>query len=275
MSYNKLDFLNEEQDPKMVDKVCIRMNDLFLPDEELLYIAVQKKPAINLSPNSVVLTNKRLILFRSKSLGLLMDFEEYLWQNLFNFNMKETIFGADFVFKTVYGTEIKIDYLPRTQARKLYQLSQLQKKSEEAIINQENNPTDAVGVESTSVSDVIDEETIIPDMPLQTESQPEVEIANVFEEENRTFDVFEEEQLSTLIEEAQTIENDPPIMEDEIQSVESIEIITSNNTESQVFIHQKEEDPVATLQKLKYLLNNGLITQQDFDDKKAKILSRM
>jgi hypothetical protein len=36
-----------------------------------------------------------------------------------------------------------------------------------------------------------------------------------------------------------------------------------------------QEDPIATLQKLKTLLDSGIISQVEFDTKKAEVISRM
>ena len=39
-------FLNEEQDPKTVEKIYIRLADLLSTGEEILYIAVQKNRSL-------------------------------------------------------------------------------------------------------------------------------------------------------------------------------------------------------------------------------------
>ncbi len=41
-------FLSDEQDPKAVEKVLGKLNDILTASEELIYLAVQKKPAVNL-----------------------------------------------------------------------------------------------------------------------------------------------------------------------------------------------------------------------------------
>ena len=69
-------FLNEEQDPKAVEKITSKLNDILMRNEEIGYIGVQKKPAINVFPDSIVLTNKRIIICKPKNLGLSMDFTD-------------------------------------------------------------------------------------------------------------------------------------------------------------------------------------------------------
>ena len=53
-------FLSDEQDPKAVEKVISKLNDLLTTGEEIIYLAVQKKPAVNLLPDSIAITNKRI-----------------------------------------------------------------------------------------------------------------------------------------------------------------------------------------------------------------------
>ncbi len=47
------------------------------------------------------------------------------------------------------------------------------------------------------------------------------------------------------------------------------------NTASQPAATIIADDPVATLQKLKVLLDSDIITQQEFDAKKLEVISKM
>lgn len=116
-------FTNENQDPIAVEKLAKKLNDLMTPGEEFEYIAVQKKPAVNISPDGIAITNKRLIFCRQKNLGLSMDFEDFFWKHVFSCSMKEGLLGADFFVKTVDNRDFSIDYLPKAQARKLYAIA--------------------------------------------------------------------------------------------------------------------------------------------------------
>jgi len=113
-------FLNEEQDPKAIEKITSKLNDLLMKNEEIGYIGVQKKPAITVFPDSIVLTNKRIILCKPKNLGLSMDFIDYDWEDVVAAFVKENILGSEFSFSTKSELTISIDYIPKTQARKLY-----------------------------------------------------------------------------------------------------------------------------------------------------------
>ncbi|WP_291284849.1 PH domain-containing protein [Flavobacterium sp.] len=113
-------FLNEEQDPKAIEKITSKLNDLLMKNEEVGYIAVQKKPAITVFPDSIILTNKRIIICKPKNLGLSMDFTDYTWDDIASTFVKENILGSEFSFGTKTDLAISIDYIPKTQARKIY-----------------------------------------------------------------------------------------------------------------------------------------------------------
>jgi hypothetical protein len=131
MINNLKKYLNEEQDPKSVEKIVEKVDDLLTNGETLEYIAVQNKPAINISPDSIVLTNRRIIFFRSKSFGLITDFQDYLWKDVAESHISEAILGSTFKMTAVSGFIETIDYIPKSQARKLYQYAQA--KEEEMI----------------------------------------------------------------------------------------------------------------------------------------------
>ncbi|MEP6929981.1 MAG: PH domain-containing protein [Flavobacterium sp.] len=113
-------FLNEEQDPKAIEKITSKLNDLLMKGEEVGYIAVQKKPAITVFPDSIVLTNKRIIICKPKNLGLSMDFTDYTWDEIVGTFVKEGILGSEFSFSTKTDIQTSIDYIPKIQARKIF-----------------------------------------------------------------------------------------------------------------------------------------------------------
>ena len=88
-------FLNEEQDPKAIEKVTAKLNDILMKNEEVGYIAVQKKPALTVLPDSIVLTNKRIIICQPKNLGLSMHFIDYTWDEVDGAFVKENILGSE------------------------------------------------------------------------------------------------------------------------------------------------------------------------------------
>ena len=112
--------LNEDQDPKAIEKITSKLENLLMSNEEVGYIAVQKKPAITVFPDSIVVTNKRIILCKPKNLGLSMEFIDYDWDDIAGTFVKEGFLGSDFSFSTKTDLTHTVEYLPKNQARKLY-----------------------------------------------------------------------------------------------------------------------------------------------------------
>jgi hypothetical protein len=112
--------LNEDQDPKAIENITSKLENLIMSNEEVGYIAVQKKPAVTIFPDSVVVTNKRIILCKPKNLGFSMEFIDYDWDDIAGSFVKEGILGSDFTFSTKTDLTHTVDYLPKNQARKLY-----------------------------------------------------------------------------------------------------------------------------------------------------------
>jgi hypothetical protein len=113
-------FLNEEQDPKAIEKITSKLNDLLMKNEEIGYIAVQKKPALTVFPDSIVVTNKRIIICQPKNLGLSMNFTDFTWDEIEGTFVKENILGSEFSFSTKTQIQVSIDYIPKIQARKIF-----------------------------------------------------------------------------------------------------------------------------------------------------------
>ena len=119
---NSIDrFLSDEQDPKAVEKVIGKLNDLLTSGEELLYLAVQKKPAVNLLPDSIAISNKRIFYCEPGNLGLTMNFKDISWKNVKEVSFKEEFFGSKFICVPQHGENIVTEFIPKTQARKLHQ----------------------------------------------------------------------------------------------------------------------------------------------------------
>lgn len=165
-------FLNEEQDPKAIEKITSKLNDLLMKNEEIGYIGVQKKPAITVFPDSIVLTNKRIIICQPKNLGLSMDFVDYTWDQIEGTFVKENILGSEFSFSTKTDMTVSIDYIPKTQARKIFtyakeQLDILKTGSVQnnAAITEES----AEDIEEIETEEVTHYAEIMPAVPHYTE----------------------------------------------------------------------------------------------------------
>ena len=98
MLENLKKILNEDQDPKAIEKITSKLENLLMTNEEVGYIAVQKKPAVTVFPDSVVVTNKRIIICKPKNLGLSMEFIDYDWDDIAGSFVKEGILEFRFYF---------------------------------------------------------------------------------------------------------------------------------------------------------------------------------
>ena len=151
-------FLNEEQDQKKKKKVMSKLSDLLMKNEEIGYIAVQKKPAITVLPDSIVVTNKRIIICQPKNLGLSMNFTDYSWDEIESTFVKEGILGSDFSFVTKTALSVTIEYIPKVQARKMYAFA----KEQIDLLKGGSGSTTNLAVEEVDTEEVTSFAEIIP-----------------------------------------------------------------------------------------------------------------
>lgn len=232
--------LNEDQDPKAIEKITSKLANLLMSNEEIGYIAVQKKPAVTILPDSIVVTNKRIILCKPKNLGLSMEFIDYDWDDIAGSFVKEGILGADFSFSTKTNLTQTIDYLPKNQARKLYTYAKEQ-------LDLLKNP---VAVTFAKVDDVAIEDEPIPSFDKVVEEE--------IIEETPTEEVTNFTELIPA--------NKHNSYEDAKTETASTEKKLGDLSQDELF---------EKLQNYKKLLDNGLILQGEYDNYKKEILSFM
>lgn len=228
--------LNEDQDPKAIEKITAKLENLLMSNEEIGYIAVQKKPAVTIFPDSIVVTNKRIILCKPKNLGLSMEFIDYDWDDIAGSFVKEGILGADFTFTTNSDLTHTVDYLPKNQARKLYTYAKEQ-------LDLLKNPK-----VTTPVVEEVKMETPI-ETPIETPVQEEV---------------VEEIQAEEVTHFAELM----PTPNDIIRDTE----VEAPISEEKGLAHLSQDELFAKLQNYKKLLDNGLILQGEYDRLKSEIL---
>ncbi|TDP58706.1 PH domain-containing protein [Flavobacterium dankookense] len=228
--------LNEDQDPKAIEKITSKLDNLLMSNEEIGYIAVQKKPAVTILPDSIVVTNKRIILCKPKNLGLSMEFVDYDWDDIAASFVKEGILGAEFTFSTKSDLTHTVDYLPKNQARKLYTFA---KEQLDLLKNPVVN------------SQIIDEPKVV-ETPLEI-----IEEAEVVEE-------FQPEEVTNFAE----IISVSGYRDEKQFPDEKVEIEKGLADLSQDELFEK-------LQNYKKLLDNGLILQGEYDKLKAEIIKYM
>ncbi|MBB4594128.1 ribosomal protein S19 [Xanthomonas arboricola] len=114
--------MTDEQDPVAVGKILPKVSELLTRGEQVEYIAVQKKMVMNLSPDAVVLTNRRFIVVYPTLFG--MTFRDFPWREVLDVHMSEQMLGATIMCRTTQGTSASIDSLPKKQARRVYAYAQ-------------------------------------------------------------------------------------------------------------------------------------------------------
>jgi len=199
-------FLNEDQDPKAIEKITAKLETLLMKNEEIGYIGVQKKPAITVFPDSIVVTNKRIIMCKPKNLGLSMDFVDYDWDNIAGVFVKENILGSEFSFSTLTELVINIDYIPKNQARKLYtfakeQLDALKNPTVATPVMEEVKPVETEFFQSEEVEEMETEEVtnfaeIMPVVP--TYSEPVAEETPAASGEKKISEMSSDELFAKL-----------------------------------------------------------------------------
>ncbi|MDB5012895.1 MAG: hypothetical protein JWQ25_1097 [Daejeonella sp.] len=207
-------YILDEQDPKTAEKVLAKLNDMLTTGETILYLAIQKRPAVTLIPDCISVTNKRIVFCIPGNLGLTTNFITFPWGDVKEVSFKEEFFGSKFITVPQRGENVTIDYIPKIQARKLYQFCNEQiEKLRETIRAQEI--------------------------------------------EDRTFSV----QTPTPAALAEIIDKQPEIKHVETNEVKAVE--------------QPVDELTQKLQKLKSLFEKQLITQDEYETKKADILSQL
>lgn len=229
-------FLNEEQDPKAIEKITSKLNDLLMRNEEIGYIAVQKKPALTVFPDSIVLTNKRIIICQPKNFGLSMDFTDYTWDQIEGTFVKENILGSEFSFSTKTDMAVSIDYIPKIQARKIFTYAK-----EQLDILKNGAVSNAMAIDEISVEDT-DEFEIIEEM--------------------------ETEEVTSFSELMPVTPPPLPIRNDDFAT-------PSETPKENGLAGLSQDELFEKLQNYKKLLDNGLILQGEYDNYKKEILSFM
>jgi hypothetical protein len=207
-------FLIDEQDPRVIEKILPKLHDMLSSNEELIYLAVQKRPAVNLLPDCIAVSNKRMFYCMPANFGITMNYKDISWKSIKEVSFKEEFFGSKFICVPQQGENIVTEYIPKVQARKLYQAAC------EQLENYKNQQTEQL----------------------------------------------EEQQKSRI----SVFENSLEIEEAEI--MDTVEIAAPIPAPINEPAEEPEDDTTIKLRKLKSLYDKQLITQQEYDAKKAAIL---
>ena len=202
-------FLNDEQDVKTVEKVLLKLTDLLTSGEELIYLAVQKKPAVNLLPDSIAISNKRIFYCEPGNLGLTMNFKDISWKNIKEVSFKEEFFGSKFICVPQHGENIVTEFIPKIQARKLHQAANEQLEQFKEMLRQqmlEENRASATSLNVPPVQKNIEleiEEAQIVNEPAFIEAEDETtlklrKLKTLYDKQLITLEEYENKKAAIL-----------------------------------------------------------------------------
>lgn len=250
---NMEQFAQDGQDIKIIEKLVTKVQDMLTPGEKIDYIAVQKKPAVTILPDSITISNKRIFMCEFTKLGLATDFEIFGWQDIKDIAFKEEIFGSKVTVIPFTGENLSIDYIPKVQARKLYQYIK-------AALENYKKAELAAEKEKIVFAPTVAKEVIIERPENNTPVQPAV-----------TAPAAPQPVVSAPV--------TPPAPMQTQQPVGSTPFIPPVSTAPIVppTPAQEEEDDEITLKlkKLKTLFDKQLITQEEYESKKREVLSSL
>lgn len=202
-------FLGDEQDPKAVEKVIPKLKDLLTSGEELLYLAVQKKPAVNLLPDSIAISNKRIFYCEPSNLGLTMNFKDIAWKNIKEVSFKEGLLGSKFICVPLSGENIVTDFIPKVQVRKLHQGANEQLELYKELLRQQKLEENRASASSFSLPtqpshDVVEDAIVISETKhIETESEDETtlklrKLKTLFDKQLITQEEYESKKSAIL-----------------------------------------------------------------------------
>ena len=116
-------FITEDQDPESVARIYEKLSQLLTKGEEPLYIAVQKPIVPDLTPEIMVMTNRRLMHYQPDLFGR-AKFIDYIWRDMRSVEMEENVWRATITIEIINGDKIRVDNLVKEQARRLYSIAQ-------------------------------------------------------------------------------------------------------------------------------------------------------
>lgn len=188
-------YLSDDQDPKTAEKILGKLRDMLTSGEAIIYLAIQKKPAVTLIPDCIAITNKRIIFCIPGNLGLTTDFIAFAWADVKEVSFKEEFFGAKFITVPQHGENMSIDYIPKVQARKLYQFSNERLDQHKELLRSREESKHVQTQQETKPEPVI------------TSSEPEDEVTTklkklkvLFEKQLITLEEYETKKASILSE---------------------------------------------------------------------------
>ena len=115
--------VGEGAERKKLETIHDKVAQILTSEERIQYIAVQRRPVINIAPDAVVLTNRRFIIYHQRLFGR-VHFEDYVWRELNDVQLREGLLTSTVHFQITDDVPISLDWLPKTHARRVYAVAQ-------------------------------------------------------------------------------------------------------------------------------------------------------
>ncbi|MGO3305836.1 MAG: PH domain-containing protein, partial [Sphingobacterium sp.] len=193
----------------------------------------------------ITISDKRIFLCEFTKLGLATNFEIFTWENIKDIAFKEEIFGSKVTVIPFTGENLTVDYIPKVQARKLYQLIKLN-------LDELNKPK--------------------PQMPRVENTIPQVLAPKIEKDQSVQVPATSSAGLT------QKLDENPIRRHNETLPVGEPAEIKSNSTPTIAVpgLNATEDDELTRkLKKLKSLYDRQLITQMEYENKKLELLSQL
>ena len=169
------------------------------------------------------------MFFTPANLGLSIKFIDFVWKDIVDVYTKEEIIGAIFSVKTTNGAEMGVDYLPKVQARKLYQYAQERKESEREarrLRDLEEKRAESGSIQFENAARMAAQQPVTPVAPIPLPEPEPVDIP---------------------------VSAPAPVFHEV----------------------QKPDELTEKLKRLRMLFDNGLISQEEYNNKKLDLLSEL
>jgi hypothetical protein len=111
------------QNSDLAEVIWDRLKGILTSNEEIQFVAVQKRMIVNFVPDAIVATNRRLIFYRPKILGR-FEFQDFLWLDLHDAHIQQNFLGATFFARHTNGQILAMNYLTQEGSQAIYRLAQ-------------------------------------------------------------------------------------------------------------------------------------------------------
>ena len=114
--------MNEEGKTLKIPKAIKKM---LLADEQVMAVIKQSRLKAAITPDSIIITNQRIIRYSPSSLGLHQEIEDYRYEDMANLKIDKGIMFARIIVKRRFMSEdLILDNLPEGQVDYIFRLIQ-------------------------------------------------------------------------------------------------------------------------------------------------------